>query len=344
MKLRTGALAAALALSLAACTTDAPQEPAAAGTSASDASFQPVTIEHVYGETTITEQPERIATVAWANHEVPLALGVVPVGMAKVTWGDDDSDGVLPWVSEKLEELGAGEVALFDETDSIDFEAVAATEPDVIFASYSGITQEDYDQLSKIAPTIAYPEQAWSTPLAENIEIISQAMGKEAEGKALVEDLNAQVASAFAAHPEFEGTNVLFTAFGGESDLSKIGFYTTADPRAGFLQQAGFGVPKTVAHYSETSESFWEEVSAEQPELFDDVDLIVTYGSDDPAENEALLKKLQEDPLWSKIPAIAEGNVAFLGNGPLAASTNPTPLSISWGINDYFDQLAEALN
>ncbi|MCQ9343496.1 iron-siderophore ABC transporter substrate-binding protein [Corynebacterium kozikiae] len=344
MKLRTGALAAALALSLAACTTDAPQEPAAAGTSTSDASFQPVTIEHVYGETTITEQPERIATVAWANHEVPLALGVVPVGMAKVTWGDDDSDGVLPWVSEKLEELGAGEVALFDETDSIDFEAVAATEPDVIFASYSGITQEDYDQLSKIAPTIAYPEQAWSTPLAENIEIISQAMGKEAEGKTLVEDLNAQVASAFAAHPEFEGTNVLFTAFGGESDLSKIGFYTTADPRAGFLQQAGFGVPKTVAQYSETSESFWEEVSAEQPELFDDVDLIVTYGSDDPAENEALLKKLQEDPLWSKIPAIAEGNVAFLGNGPLAASTNPTPLSIPWGINDYFDQLAEALN
>ena len=49
---------------------------------------------------------KRIATVAWANHEVPLALGVVPVGMSEATWGDDDGDGVLPWVEEKLEELG----------------------------------------------------------------------------------------------------------------------------------------------------------------------------------------------------------------------------------------------
>ena len=62
-----------------------------------DVSF-PVTIEHAYGSTTITERPERVATVAWANHEVPLALGVVPVGMSKATWGDDDGDGVLPWV------------------------------------------------------------------------------------------------------------------------------------------------------------------------------------------------------------------------------------------------------
>ena len=117
----------------------------------------PVTIEHAYGETTITEKPERIATVAWANHEVPLALGVVPVGMSKATWGDDDNDGVLPWVEDKLEELGAETPVLFDETDGIDFEAVADTAPDVILAAYSGLTQEEYDTLSKIAPS-------WPTP------------------------------------------------------------------------------------------------------------------------------------------------------------------------------------
>ena len=47
---------------------------------------------------------------------------------------------------------------LFDETDGIDFEAVADTEPDVILAGYSGLTQEDYDTLSEIAPVVAYPE------------------------------------------------------------------------------------------------------------------------------------------------------------------------------------------
>ena len=50
-------------------------------------------IEHAYGTTTIPAKPTRIATVAWANHEVPLALGVAPVGMSKATWGDDDGDG-----------------------------------------------------------------------------------------------------------------------------------------------------------------------------------------------------------------------------------------------------------
>ena len=47
--------------------------------------------------------------------------------MSAASWGDDDDDGVLPWVEEKLEELGAETPVLFDETDGIAFEAVAAT-------------------------------------------------------------------------------------------------------------------------------------------------------------------------------------------------------------------------
>ncbi|MBR7200502.1 hypothetical protein PS14A_26535, partial [Pseudomonas sp. 14A] len=65
--------------------------------------------------------------------------------MSKATWGDDDDNGVLPWVEEKLDELGAETPVLFDETDGIDYEAVADTEPDVILAAYSGLTQEEYD-------------------------------------------------------------------------------------------------------------------------------------------------------------------------------------------------------
>lgn len=352
---RAGVLTATLALTftLAACSNDDDAANSASSSasvqsqaaSSSDSDFQPVTIKHAFGETTITEQPQRVATVAWSNNEVPLALGVVPVGMAKATWGDDDTDGILPWVSQRLEELGVNpsDIALFDETDSIDFEAVAATEPDVIFASYSGITEEDYEQLSKIAPTVAYPEQAWGTPMIENIEIISKGLGKQAEGEQLIADLKQQINDAFAAHPEFAGKKVLFSAFGGESDLSTIGFYTTNDPRVSFLEEAGFEMPSVVVDYSAKSDTFWEEVSAEQPELFEDVDLIINYGTDDAEENKALLEKLQADPLWNKIPAVAEGHVAFLGQGPLAASTNPTPLSIPWGLDDYFSKLADAL-
>ena len=38
----------------------------------------------------------------------------------------------------------------------LDFEAISDANPDVILAAYSGITQEEYDTLSEIAPVVAY--------------------------------------------------------------------------------------------------------------------------------------------------------------------------------------------
>src|SRR5690349_18320733 len=43
------------------------------------ASAYPVTIEHKYGSTTITEFPERIVLVGLTEQDALLALGVVPV-------------------------------------------------------------------------------------------------------------------------------------------------------------------------------------------------------------------------------------------------------------------------
>src|SRR3712207_5896305 len=116
---RLVALSAAVLLTggLAACSSSDPEAQAD-----DNGNFSPITIEHALGTTTIESKPERVATVNWANHEVPLALGVVPVGMAAANFGDDDGDGLLPWVSERLEELEAETPVLFDETDGIDFE------------------------------------------------------------------------------------------------------------------------------------------------------------------------------------------------------------------------------
>ncbi|MCO5177378.1 MAG: ABC transporter substrate-binding protein [Thermomicrobiales bacterium] len=116
-----------------------------------------MTIEHAFGSTTINAKQERVATVQWTNEEVLLALDIVPIGFAAANFGDDDGDGVLPWTEEKLKELGAETPVLFDETVGIDFEAVANTKPDVILAPYSGISSDDCEQLSKIAPVVAYP-------------------------------------------------------------------------------------------------------------------------------------------------------------------------------------------
>jgi iron complex transport system substrate-binding protein len=324
-------VAAALTLGLTACST--PGSDAAASAPDAGDGF-PVTIEHVYGETVIPAQPKRIATVAWANHEVPLALGIVPVGMSKATWGDDDGDGVLPWVEDKLTELGAKTPVLFDETDSIDYEAVADTNPDVILAAYSGLTKEQYETLSKIAPVVAYPKVAWATSVDEMITMNAEAIGKAAEGEKLIEDLHAQTVAALDAHSVLKDKKVLFTTL-DPSDLSQISYYTTSDTRPGFLKEAELPMPKIVTEHADSAE-FYLTLSAEQADQLSDVDLFVTYGDD------TTLAALQADPLLSKIPAIAAGHVAVLPNAtPLAASANPSPLSIGWGLDDYFALLAE---
>lgn len=331
------AAAAALAVGLAGCASaaDDSSDDSSASAGSSGESF-PVTIEHAYGETVIDAKPERVATVAWANHEVPLALGIVPVGMSKATWGDDDNDGILPWVEEKLDELGGEPPVLFDETDGIDYEAVADTAPDVILAAYSGLTQEEYDTLSKIAPVVAYPDVAWGTSVEDMIEMNSEALGLEKEGDALIEQLDADAEAALAEHPALKDAKVLFGYF-DMSDLSKIGYYTAADTRPGYLHELGLPLPQIVED-SADSDQFYLEVSAEEAQRFDDVDLFVTYGDD------STVATLQADPLLSKIPAIAEGRIAILPDAtPIAASANPSPLSIPWGLNDYFDILAAPL-
>ncbi|KTR85872.1 iron-siderophore ABC transporter substrate-binding protein [Leucobacter chromiiresistens] len=335
--LAAAGVAAALAIGLTACSPSS-SDPAssAAGNPADDSAF-PVTIEHAYGETTITEKPERVASIAWANHEVPLALGIVPVGMSKATWGDDDDNGILPWVEEKLDELGADEPALFDETDGIDYEAVADTQPDVILAAYSGLTREEYDTLSKIAPVVAYPDVAWGTPVDEMIEMNSAALGLGAEGDALIEQLDSDADAALEAHSVLKDKKILF-AYIDPSDLSQVGYYTAADTRPGYLHDdLGLPLPSIVEENAD-SEEFYLTASAEDADKFSDVDVFVTYGDD------SLIATLQADPLLSKIPAIAEGRIAILPDAtPIAASANPSPLSIPWGLDDYLGMLAAPL-
>ena len=311
---------------------------AASFAAAQDTTTQyPITIEHALGTTVITQKPERVATVNWANHEVPLALGVVPVGFAAANFGDDDGDGLLPWVSEKLEELGADVPVLFDEGDGIDFEAVAATRPDVILAAYSGLSQEDYDTLSLIAPTVAYPVAAWATDWRDMIRFNSAGMGMASEGDALIADIEEQMAATVADFPQLQGRQVMFITHLETTDLSVVRFYTANDTRVQFFEDLGLEMPQSVLDATESG-AFSGEISAEQIDMFDDVELVVTYGGQD------LIDALEADPLTSKMPAVAGGSIVTLGNDPLGTAANPTPLSISWVLRDYVEMLAAAVD
>ena len=302
---------------------------------AASAQEYPVTIEHAFGTTVLEERPERIASIGWANHEVPLALGVLPVGFARANWGDEDGDGLLPWVSDRLAALDAQVPVLFDEGDGVDFEAVAGTDPDVILAAYSGISQQDYEVLSRIAPVIAYPEAAWTTTWREMIRQNAAGIGMAEEGEALVHQLEEKIETAVAEHPGLAGKTGMFVTHLDPRDLSTIGFYASADQRVQFLQDLGMEIPQAVRAASEAGQ-YSGRISAERVDMFDDVDVVVTYG--DPAR----LEEMKENPLIARFPAIARDAVVLLGNDAIGTAANPTPLSIEYVVDDYLAMLARA--
>ncbi|MGA0542389.1 iron-siderophore ABC transporter substrate-binding protein [Neotabrizicola sp. VNH66] len=296
----------------------------------------PLSVKHAFGTTVIAKKPVRIATVNWSNHEVPLALGIVPVGFARANFGDDDGDGVLPWVEARLEELGAEIPVLFDEGDGIDFEAVAATRPDVILAAYSGLSAADYEMLSQIAPVIAYPETPWSTGWRDTILLNSAGMGMAEEGRALVAELEGKIAATRAAHPELQGKTAMFVTHLSAMDLSRIGFYTDNDTRVQFFHDLGLTSPPMVVEAA-AGGAFSGEISAERIDDLADVDILVTYGGND------LLQKLSTDILAARLPAVARGALVMLGNDPVGTAANPTPLSLPWVLEDYAALLSTAV-
>ena len=296
----------------------------------------PITIQHAFGETIIEEKPENIVTISWGNQDVPLALGVVPVGVSEANYGVIDGSGLLPWTLEGFKNLGVDNPVLFKDTAGLDFEAINDVQPDVILAAYSGLTQEEYDLLSSIAPVVAYPTLAWQTYWREQIIMDAAGMGMKAEGEELVTELEKLIDSKISDYPQIEGKSAAFFYF-NPSDFGTFYIYLPADPRAAYLTDLGMELPKSVLDIAEDSASFTIELSAENADKLDDIDIIIAYG------DSTVLKALQNDPLMGSIPAIERGSVAMITDGtPLAASGTPTALSIPATIDEFLKIIAEA--
>lgn len=329
----------AFSLALSGCSkpesNDMPEQFETPGVSEESGAF-PVVIKHAFGETVISEKPEKIAAISWGNQDVPLALGLIPVGVSEANYGVIDGSGLLPWTLEKFSELGETEPVLFDDVAGIDYEGINNVKPDVILAAYSGITKEEYELLSEIAPVIAYPEMPWQTYWRDQILMDSKGIGMESEGQKLVGELEGLILEKKEEYPSVDGKSAAFFYFSPQ-DLSKFYIYLPSDPRVAYLKDLGMVMPLSVEKLALENESFAIELSAENIDLIQDMDIIVTYG------NAELLEILKNDPLIGKIPAVKRGSVAIIEDGtPLAASGTPSALSIPHTIDEYLEIIETA--
>ncbi|WP_422390703.1 iron-siderophore ABC transporter substrate-binding protein [Arthrobacter sp. N1] len=337
------AAAAVAALSLSACSTGPADggSTATGGSSApADAGAFPVTIEHAFGETTLSEKPERVATVSWVNADVSLALGVVPVGMPADSYGGNENQST-PWKDTKLEELGAAigtesAPVQYSETDGIAFDDIAATYPDVILAAYSGLSQEDYDTLSKIAPVVAYPEVAYGTAWQDSTRIIGDALGLSGDAEQLVTETEQAIADAAADYPQLEGKTFIYGTL-APATADAVSVYTANDNRPRFLTELGMVQADVVTENTKGSEEFFIPWSAERANELDS-DIFVTWVPD-----EATKDAIATDPLLGQIPAVQDGALVADSDNTLTLSVSAAnPLSLVWALDRFLPMLGEA--
>lgn len=326
---------------LSACSTGSAGSGGSAGSSTASGSAKgagtyPRTITHAFGTTEIKAQPQRVATISWVNPDNVLALGVVPVGMDAVTWGGNARKST-DWIDTKLSALGAKLPTLYSATDGIDTDGIAASTPDVIIAAYSGLTQEQYTTLSKIAPTIAYPKGsvAWGTAWQDSLTLTAQALGKEAEAKKVIADVEKQVADYASANPALKGTTFIYGTL-DPSGADQISLYSDVDNRPRFLTSLGMNLADVIQKNQKQGEFnlTWSPEKAD--ELVSDV--LVAWVDDAKAQ-----ATVQKDPLLSKIPAIAQGTFVPQSDQQQTLSISASSaLSLPWALKNVTDPIVKA--
>ena len=329
VRLRTVLPALAAATLVTGCSSS-PEPAAQAADDPAGADAFPVSVEHTFGATEIAEQPERVVVLGWSAQDVLYALGVAPVGMPAYPYGGGD-DGVLPWNDEYFDPQ---RTTLLDTADGPPLEQIAALRPDVILAPYEGFDEGVYEDLSGIAPTVAYPGEPWTTPWREQTRMIGQALGMEEEAEQLIADTEAEVARVAEEHPEFEGLDFAYASLGAEA----LYLYLDSDPRVQLIEDLGFTVAPSVEELAAGTDAgtFYAQLSLEQaPEIESDVLIGFTDG--------LTAQEAVTSDLYSSIPAIErDAAVVIDDQGFAAAASSVSVLSIPHVLDQLVDGLADA--
>jgi iron complex transport system substrate-binding protein len=296
----------------------------AAATTAAAGAF-PVTIENTLGSVTVEQAPERVVALDFASADAALALGVTPVGMARVDYADG---GIQPWTKQAL---GDARPELLDTATGYPVEQVAALRPDVILATNAYELADVYDKLNQIAPVIAVEKGEGEDPWQLATERIGKALGKQQEASELVEGTEQAVADARRANPQFEGKTV---SFFNVVDRTAWAINTPEDFSVKFLSDLGLVLSPTIARLRGSQGR--AQLSAERYDLLDADVMIGTSPS--PAE----LRAIAANPLFERLPAVRDGRYVELPLSPATSMAFPSALSVQYGVETIVPLLARA--
>jgi iron complex transport system substrate-binding protein len=282
-------------------------------------------VAHQYGETMVPAPPERVVSVGVTEQDILLELGVVPVAVTE--WYGEQRSATWPWAQPLLD--GAEpEVSV---ADGFEFERIAALEPDLIVGTNAGMTTRDHELFSAIAPTITSIEGAtqYFSPWQDQTLQVARALGREADGQALVDRAEEAYADVAAAHPEWAEMSATFSQGGpydGQLYVYPAGLSTE------FLSMLRFTLTPGLEPYA-PEEGSQAEISAENVDLID-ADVIVFA-----TENKAMFDELQDFGTIENLSAVSGNRAIYTDEVPAGAIYFDTPLSLQYVLEQLTPQL-----
>lgn len=316
-----GALSALLALS--GCGT--------AVAPAADVGRAPTPIAHKYGETLVPVAPERVVCLGFTDHDYLLALGLSPVAISSYEYTAGPG-GYWPWTRSAL---GDARPQILTPAE-VNLEAVAALRPDLITGFASGITEQEYGLLSRIAPTVAQPvgQPDFFAPWQELTRIAGLTVGRAERAEELIAQVERRFAAARAANPAFEDAVAVYAA-----PLASGGYYaeTERSSRVEILTSLGFTVPGEITALA--GDETFAPISPERLDLLDRDVLVWELSS--PEARPAI----EKDPLYRILEVAREGRDVFIEAPVLAgAMAFISVLSLPIVVDELVPRLAAALD
>ena len=290
----------------------------------------PVTVTQKVAPVTINKEPARVVALDFPSADAAIALGVVPVGMVKLSYVEG---GVQQWTKDALK---GQQPELFPTDEGFPFETIARLKPDVILATNTWpLIAESWDKLNAIAPVVGHLEAPGVDTWQDGVTQIGKALGRSEQAQQLISQVEGAIANARTANPQFGGRTVSFFNYvDGVHVISR-----DSDVSIKFLKELGFaGVTPAVAAMPNAQIAGRAQVSPENYKLLD-ADLILGTTSGGRAPLDALAKHAT----FSRVPAVARGSYITLEIGPATAMAFPSALSLPYAVDQLVPQMARAL-
>ncbi|QAY67681.1 iron-hydroxamate ABC transporter substrate-binding protein [Paenibacillus protaetiae] len=298
-----------------------PEAPAASPSASPEASASAdadtLTVHTDKGDVVIPAHPKRVAAAYY--HGTLLALGIHPVGANKEWWMGS------PFLKEQ-------EADIADIGAPVDVEKVTALDPDLIVINDFAL--ENYDQLSKIAPTVYIPYGSTKN-VKEEVKQFGDLFGKQAEADQWLADYEhkAQEGRDKIKDVVKPGSTAVILNVRGKV-LSVLG---NNYGRGGFpiYDALQFKATAPVQEVIDSKEQI-KEISLEALPQYADADYIFLCINDDP--DQSMASELRKSKIWSNLPAVKNNHVYELD---YKTYLYYDPVSISGQIGTIADLVAK---